>query len=110
MPVTFKFSREFLKDVRKLHKRYRFIEEDIDSLKEEMRINQYRGVLVPRWGSNVYKARLTNRSARRGKSGGFRAVYVLQDGSIVLFMHIYSKSDKDDASSNEIQRLLRDLA
>ncbi len=109
MSIRFIYSRDFLKDVRKLRKRYRFIENDIDQLKEEMRNNHYRGVLVPRWGPNVYKVRLTNRSARRGKRGGFRAVYVLQDSNTALFMHIYSKSDKDDASSADIQRMLRDL-
>lgn len=109
MPISFNFSRGFLRDVQKLRKRYRFIEDDIDSLKEEMRHQGYRGALLSGYETPVYKVRLANRSARRGKSGGFRAIYCLIDEDTILFVHMYSKSDKNDASPNEIQSFLRDL-
>lgn len=108
MPITFNYSRGFLKDVRKLRKRFRLIEDDIELLKEEMRNSQYRGVLVPYWGPNVYKVRLANRSARRGKSGGFRVIYLHKSEDSFRFLHIYSKFDKDDVSEVDIRRMLRD--
>ena len=109
MPISFNFSRGFLKDVRKLRKRYRYIEDDIDSLKEEMRHQGYRGALLSGYEAPIYKIRLANRSARRGKSGGFRAIYYFIDDDTILFVHIYSKSDKNDASPREIQSFLRNL-
>ncbi len=109
MPIRFNFSRGFLKDVRRLRKRFRFVEEDIDSLKEEMRHQGYRGALLSGYEAQIYKVRLTNRSARRGKSGGFRAIYFFLDDDTILFVQIYSKSDKIDASPSEIQGFIRDF-
>jgi len=109
MQIRFNFSRDFLKDVRRLRKRYRFIEEDIDSLKEEMRHKGYRGVLLSGYEAPIYKVRLANRSARRGKSGGFRAMYIFLDNDTILFVHIYSKSDKAGVTAGEVGRILSDL-
>lgn len=109
MSVQFTYSKFFLKDVTSLRKRYRRILEDIDALEEEMRHHDYRGVLLSGLGAPVYKIRLANRSARRGKSGGFRVIYQLFDEDTIMFVHIYSKSDKDQASPGEIWRMIRNI-
>lgn len=109
MQIRFNFARGFLKDVRRLRKRYRFIEDDINALKEEMRHQGYRGALLSGYEAPVYKVRLANRSARRGKSGGFRAVYCFIDEGTILFVHIYSKTDQNDASAREVNERIRDI-
>ena len=109
MPIQFTFSRDFLKDVKQLRKRFRRIEDDIDSLLEEMEDTGYRGDRVPHVGEELFKVRLSNISARRGKSGGFRAIYLHEDEDALTFLHIYSKSDKNDVSASEIRRMLRNL-
>ena len=107
MAVQFAYSKGFLKDVIGLRKRYRLIEDDPDALKQEMRDHGYRGDLLRGFEAPVYKVRLANRSARRGKSGGFRAVYQFTDDDSILFIHIYSKTDKGQVSPGEIRRRIR---
>ena len=109
MPMRFIFSRGFLKDVRQLRKRFRLIEDDIDFLQAEMRQQGYRGVLLSGYEASIFKVRLANRSARRGKSGGFRAIYRLVDEDTILFIHVYSKTDQDDASADVILERIRDF-
>ena len=98
-----------MKDVFQLRKRFRRIEDDIEALKEELRRRESRGVLMPGYGVPLYKVRVANRSARRGKRGGFRVIYREQSSDSILFLHIYSKSDKDDVSEGEVRRMLGNL-
>lgn len=54
----------------------------------------------------IYKARLRNTSARRGSRGGFRVVYrIMEDGTIILLLLIWSKSDSSDLPDSEIHRV-----
>ena len=74
-----------------------------------MRKAGYRGLRMSGFGKTVYKVRLSNRSANRGKSGGFRAIYCLVEKEQRVFIHITSKTDKNDASPGEIIERLRDI-
>ena len=109
MSVKIILFRDFLKDVKQLRKRYRQVEDDVEGLVAEMERGIIRGALLTGYSRDVYKVRLTNRSARRGRRGGFRVVYSLLDANTVVYLHIYSKSDKDDVSRSDIDRMLRDL-
>ena len=64
------------------------------------------GSRVPGVGYTVYKVRLPNRAARRGKSGGFRVIYYAQFKDRVMLLAIYSKTDEIDVSAAEIRRLV----
>ena len=101
--------KDFLTDVKQLRKRYRRVEDDVEELVAEMERGDFRGVLMPGYNRDVYKVRLANRSARRGRRGGFRIIYSLVNVNTVAFLHIYSKSDKSDVSEGEISCMLSDL-
>ncbi len=109
MPIEFAFSRGFLKNVKQLRKRYRLIADDIEELLAEMESRDYRGDFMLDVSDGVFKVRLTNRSAQRGKSGGFRALYLRKEDDHFVFIHIYSKTDKNDVTASEIRSILRDL-
>ena len=66
------------------------------------------GARIPRVGYTVYKVRLPNRAARRGKSGGFRVIYYAQFSDRVTLLTIYSKTDETDISAREIQELAQE--
>ncbi len=91
---------DFDQDVKQLKKRYRRIDEDLRNLLQEMENLEYRGNFIPGYGQAVYKVRLANRSARRGKRGGFPAIYLRQDDGTFVSLHIYSKSDKNNVSAS----------
>ena len=109
MPVEFAYSKGFVKDITRLRRRYRRIADDVEALKAEMRRGENRGDLMPGYAVPLYKVRVANRSARRGRRGGFRVIYRQPGVDSILFLHIYSKSDKSDVSEGEISRMLSDL-
>ncbi len=107
MPVQFTYAKGFVKDFLRLRKRFHRIEADIEALKAELR-RAHRGELMTGYGLPLYKVRMANRSARRGKRGGFRVIYRFQNSETILFMHIYSKTEKENVSPSEINRMLRE--
>lgn len=109
MPVRFRYLEDFAKDFARLRKRYRRIEDDLAVLEADMQHRNLRGVHIPGFGLPIYKVRMANRSAGRGKRGGFRVIYYLQSSESILFIHIYTKSDKDDVSASELWRRIGNL-
>lgn len=103
------FGDTFIRDIKRLQRRFPLMEFDIKAFRQEIESGETPGIQVKDVGASIYKARLPNRSARRGKSGGFRLLYVLHGKDHATFLHIYSKSDKNESSPNEIRRMLRDL-
>ena len=59
-------------------------------------------------GHQVFKVRLPNRSARRGKSGGFRVIYQEKSGRLVLLLLVYSKTDRADIPNDVIIRVIEE--
>ena len=83
----------FLKEVKKLHKRYKSISKDLKLLKEELKNNPRSGTKL---GNNCYKIRLANSSVPTGKSGGFRVIYYYIDENNNIFIgdtfHVATKN------------------
>ena len=57
-------------------------------------------------GYEAYKVRLPNRSARRGKSGGFRVIYQEKSGRLVLLLLVYSKTERADIPAALIRSVI----
>ncbi len=54
----------------------------------------------------VYKERLRNRSARRGKQGGFRVIYYVPQTDQVFLLLLYSKTEVANILAHEIRQAL----
>ncbi len=93
--------------VRHLGKRYPHIKDDVrvavNTLLQEPRL----GIVIP-GGSGVRKLRVRNSDVRRGKSGGYRLLYLVdeQPEPTLRLVFIYSKSDREDVTRQELQGLL----
>ena len=83
--------------------------DEVDVLISELEMDNRPGVRLRRVGRHVYKVRLPNRSARRGKSGGFRVIYQERDGILVLLLLIYSKSERADIPDDTIRRVIAEF-
>jgi len=95
----------FKSDFKKLQKRYRNIKEDIKRLSVELQANPRAGIALSR---NCYKIRVANSSIPTGKRGGFRTIYYyLNTDQYLYLISIYSKTQKDTISDNELLALLR---
>jgi len=59
-------------------------------------------------GNRVYKTRLENPDANKGKSGGFRVIWYLVTSDKEIYpLTIYSKSDEEDISPKEIMGMIK---
>ncbi len=98
----------FDKKLDRLERKYPKTIDAVDSLIDQLELDERPGQRVPRVGYAVYKVRLPNRAARRGKSGGFRVIYYVQFSDRVTLLTIYSKFEEIDISAREIQALARE--
>ena len=110
MRVAVNYTPEFKKEVKKLKKKYPRVRDDIKGLLDDFETQGIHGDLVPDIGRTVYKVRLTNKSAKKGKSSGFRALYALEKMNTIILFHIYSKTAKNDVSPGEIRNKLKDFS
>jgi len=91
--------------LKKLAKKYKHIQSDLQALKKELSLDPKVGIALQH---NCYKIRVANSSTQTGKSGGFRVVYYfLDENDTVFLMTIYSKTQKETLSDNELLALLK---
>ena len=95
--IEFSFLASFTKSVKRLRKKYRSLEEDIDQLLEELQTNPCLGTDL---GDNVRKIRLGIASKGKGKRGGAR---VLTDTTLLA---LYDKSERETLTDAEIKELV----
>ena len=60
-----------------------------------------------RMGGNVYRVRLPNRSAGRGKSAGFRVAYYVETETSVMLLAICDRKDCADLEESRLRRIIR---
>ena len=95
----------FTKDVKKLHKKYKQLANDLRILENELQENPRCGIPL---GNACYKIRLKNSSVPTGKSAGFRVVYYYVDEENNLYlMAMYSKSELENISDERINEILK---
>jgi mRNA-degrading endonuclease RelE of RelBE toxin-antitoxin system len=99
----------FTRRMKKLRKRYPRIQQDIQPLIEQLERGDVPGDRIPAKNRIIYKVRLPNRDARRGKSGGYRVIYYSITEDRITLLTIYTKSDSDTISLGKILALIADL-
>jgi mRNA-degrading endonuclease RelE of RelBE toxin-antitoxin system len=96
----------FKRDLKKLRKRYKRIEEDLREIGDKLRQNPRAGVAL---GKNCYKIRLPNSSIPTGKSGGFRVIYYFIDKHYNIYLvTVYSKTELATISEERLIDLLQE--
>ncbi len=75
MPTHVDLPPPFKKDLKQLGRKYRAVLSDVEQLIGELEADERPGDKIPNVGFDVYKVRLRNTSAGKGKRGGFRVIY-----------------------------------
>ncbi len=88
----------FEKQIKKLEKKYRRIQSDIDDFCMESTLDASSVDL----GNSFYKIRLKNSSIPTGKRWGFRVIAKMYWGTLYPFI-IYAKTEKENATLEEIE-------
>jgi len=104
MSFSVLYTRNFLKEAKRLAKKYKSLKIDIANLIESLEQDPTQGVSL---GKSCYKIRMGITSKGKGKSGGSRVVTcVFIAETEVHLLTIYDKSDKEDISDKELKTLL----
>ena len=99
-------THRFRKELKALAKKYKKIKRDYASLLDLLEKNPTLGISL---GNHCYKVRIPNSSIPTGKSGGFRVITLVKvEKEKIILLTIYSKSDKETISDDELKEILRE--
>ncbi|MDR1584647.1 MAG: type II toxin-antitoxin system RelE/ParE family toxin [Prevotellaceae bacterium] len=106
MNCNIELTPNFKKEAKRLKKKYPSLNSDLEILIDELSENPQMGTPL---GNGVYKVRMAIASKGQGKSGGARIIsYAKLSDELVLLLSIYDKSEKENLSDKDIQKLLKD--
>lgn len=98
------YSDSFLKEAKKLSKKFQHLKSDLKQAVDEIALKNDFGVYL---GFNLFKKRVRNSSIPVGKSGGFRIIIYQQVEDKIILIAIYSKTEKENLSDEELIYLLK---
>ena len=108
MPTKVDIGNTFNRQLRRLARKYPSLADSVDELIFQLETDDRPGAKLAGLGYQVFKVRLPNRSAQRGKSGGFRVIYQERSGRLVLLLLIYSKTERADIPDDVIIRVIEE--
>lgn len=101
-------SPSFLRELKRLYKRYKSIKQDIEHLVQDLKQNPNIGVDL---GNGLRKIRVAITAKGKGKSGGARVItyniFITEIDAEIKLLYIYDKSDKEAISENELHELMK---
>ncbi|HAS50878.1 MAG TPA: addiction module antitoxin [Gammaproteobacteria bacterium] len=100
------YTEAFLRQLRRLGRRYRHIRDDVQPVIEQLQSGAMPGDQIPDVGVTLFKVRVRNRDIQKGKSAGYRLIYYLKTHEKIILVTIYSKSDQGDIDPDVIRRIL----
>ncbi len=100
---------KFQKKVKTLEKKYQNIRDDVRPIVEQLEVGELPGNRIVGLDIEIYKVRVRNRNANRGKSGGYRLIYYVKTSDRIILVIIYSKSEQEDIDRSEIEDILSEF-
>ena len=108
--ITFNYTEEFYRQLKRLAKRYRSLADDLDALQHELMDNPNIGVSL---GGGKRKIRIGVKSKGGGKRGGLRVitlnVVVEATDTCINLLTIYDKKEIPNVSDQYIDEIIRSL-
>ncbi len=106
MPTRVNSSDYFDKAFKYLLRKYPAVRTELGVLTEQLQNDARPGNQLQGVGYEAYKVRLKNPSAGKGKSGGFRVIYYVRVAEQVILLTIYTKTEQDDISADEVRAMI----
>ncbi|MBD2579757.1 type II toxin-antitoxin system RelE/ParE family toxin [Oscillatoria sp. FACHB-1406] len=101
-------SQTFKQNLRTLAKKYRSIRNDIQAVIKKLQQGELLGARVPGVGYTVFKLRVLNSDAQKGKSGGYRLIYYVKTATGIILLTVYTKSEQVDIAAEDIRSIITD--
>lgn len=110
MNYKIKVSPTFVKNIKRLKKKYPSIKDDYANFLDEVKTNPGTGIDL---GNGLRKVRMAIKSKGRGKSHGARVItYTIttsvNEGEITL-LTIYDKAERENISRQEIEEIVKEV-
>jgi mRNA-degrading endonuclease RelE of RelBE toxin-antitoxin system len=104
-------TRSFKHSIKQLEKRFRHVKDDVRVAIQVLLETPTLGVVVP-GAYGVRKLRVRNSDLGKGKRGGYRLLYYVEDRPMptIYLLLLYAKSDREDVTHRELKQLLDELA
>ncbi|MEH1864185.1 MAG: type II toxin-antitoxin system RelE/ParE family toxin [Nostoc sp.] len=99
-------SPTFKRNIRALAKKYRSIRNDIQPVIEQLQQGELPGDQIPGVGYAIFKLRVRNSDAQKGKSGGYRLIYYVKTATGIILLTVYTKSEQVDIAAKDIQSII----
>jgi len=107
LAIRLDYSDEILNEIRRLRRKYRQVGNDLKTFTEQLERGETPGDRLQDLAPFVvYKARVKNSVARKGKSGGYRVIYYIKTEDRVVLLTMYPKAERDDISADDIRRII----
>jgi mRNA-degrading endonuclease RelE of RelBE toxin-antitoxin system len=104
--VQVEASPTFNRNLCKIAKKYRRIQDDIKPIIAKLERGQLPGDKIPGIGYAVFKLRVKNSDVQKGKSGGYRLIYYVKTETGIILLTIYAKSEQVDITPDDIQSII----
>ncbi|MEA3315964.1 MAG: type II toxin-antitoxin system RelE/ParE family toxin [Campylobacterota bacterium] len=104
--IEIDYSQTFLKELKKLKKKFKNIDNDLKDFLIELKKNPEIGTPL---GHSYHKVRLANSSIPTGKSGGFRIITYLVLNNKIFLVSIFSKTEKENITNQELINAISDI-
>lgn len=102
-------TNRFLRELKRLAKKYRSIKEDVYNLGQELQDTPLQGIDL---GRNLRKVRMAISSKGKGKSGGARVitytVLIASYDAEIKLLTIYDKSEKENITDAELLEIMKE--
>ncbi|WP_204105305.1 MULTISPECIES: type II toxin-antitoxin system RelE/ParE family toxin [Spirulina sp. CCY15215] len=107
-PVNIDLTPEYKKRLKELSKKYRNIRFDTQSLLTELQNGNFIGDRLSGFGEDLflYKVRVKNSNIKKGKSAGYRLIYLQESEISILLLTIYSKSEREYITVDEVKAII----
>lgn len=98
----------FEKKLKKLRRKYPRITDDYRDLLDELEKNPFVGDRLRECIGPVFKIRMASQDMQKGKSGGFRVIYLVKADSFQVFLiTLYPKGERENINAKEINEILK---
>jgi mRNA-degrading endonuclease RelE of RelBE toxin-antitoxin system len=105
-PPPVAYTPEFKRNLRQLAKKYRHIRKDIQPIIDQVAAGARPGDRITGLTHMIFKVRVANSDARKGKSDGYRIIYQIKEKEMIVLITIYSKTEQADIAAAEIRRII----
>ena len=105
-PIQVGYTPLFVRFLKHIAKKYRHVRDDLQPLLDKLASGETPGDQIQHVKRPVYKVRVPNQDAQKGKSGGYRVIYYIKTSTRVVLLAIYSKSEQTDIPTEEILRMI----